>query len=74
MQYSKIKNDPSLLRDEDSGAVITTDKHGLAAYREQRAIKLARMQQQDNLSKRQDKLENDLIEIKNLLIELVGRK
>ena len=73
-QLTKIKNNASLARDENSGAVLATDNQALKAYKEIRSIKLSRLKKHDDLVERQNKIENDIADIKNMLSELLGKK
>ncbi|MDD4242737.1 MAG: hypothetical protein PHG08_00355 [Bacilli bacterium] len=66
MEYIKIKDEPLLIKDVNSGAVINTDKTGYNKYIEMRRKK-------ELESNRMENLENELADIKLLLQELLKK-
>ena len=71
MTHVRIE-DTSLIRDIHSKAILNTDKAGLNEYLMKREI--AKKQQAEQLQNkdRLDKIENDMSDIKNLLVQLVN--
>jgi hypothetical protein len=71
MTHVRIE-DTSLIRDIHSKAILNTDKAGLNEYLMKREI--AKKQQAEQLQNkdRLAKLEEDMSEIKNLLVQLVN--
>ena len=70
-QHVRIE-DTALIRDIHSKAILNTDKAGLNDYLMKREI--AKKQQAEQLQNkdRLNKIENDMSEIKNLLVQLVN--
>ena len=64
--YQKIENESSLGKDLLSGAIVNTDKVAFENY-------LASRNKRDIEAKRIDNIENELSEIKKLLMELLTR-
>jgi hypothetical protein len=65
-EYKKIENEASLVKDMTSGAIISTDKNAFNNYINNRDKKLLE-------SKRLDNLENELSDIKKLLLKLLDK-
>lgn len=63
MRLKKVKGEPSLARDESTGAVLCTDKAGLASYKKKKADR-----------DRINRIESELAEIKAMLGILVRGK
>jgi hypothetical protein len=68
--YIPILDNPHLVRDKKSNAVLNTNVEGLKAYRKQRdeRLKINKMVEEF------DSLKNDVADIKNLLKELLDKK
>lgn len=66
----KVKDHPGLIRDKDSNAILASDINMKRQFEQEQRKKF----EMDNLPKRIEKLENDLDQIKNLLIILVSEK
>ena len=61
--HLKVKNEPSLVRDSMSKAIINTNEKELSAYKLRR-----------DKDRRVDRLENDVQEIKQMLRQLLEQK
>jgi hypothetical protein len=72
-QVFKIHDNPGLVRDSETSAILTTDKSSLEKYKTQREFQQKRLKEQAAIVDRQNKLEADLSEIKNLLQALVTK-
>lgn len=59
----KVKDHPSLVKDNETSSIMATDSAELAAYKR----KKRQAQEVQNLQERQDRIETELLEIKNLL-------
>lgn len=66
MRYSKVHGHDYLLRDNDTGAIINTDKR-LFNYSKNKEVVLQVRQLQENF----DELKHEISEIKNLLKEIL---
>lgn len=67
MKLKEIKDEPGLMKDLESGAIINTDRSAIKAAK-------ARKQAMQENKERIDKIENDVTEIKNMLKELIGKQ
>jgi len=65
-EYVKVQNHPDLVKDTQSGAVISNDSAAFAAY-------INRKDKQRKESARLDIIENELSEVKELLHALLKR-
>ncbi len=70
-QHVKIQ-DSALVRDIHSKAILNTDKAGLNDYLMKREIAKKQQAERVQTKDRLDKIENDMSEIKNLLVQLVN--
>lgn len=64
--YQKIENESTLSKSLESGAIINTDKVAFENY-------LASRNKRDIEAKRLDNLENELSEIKKLLLKILSK-
>ena len=71
MTHVRIE-DTALIRDIHSKAILNTDKSGLNDYLMKREIAKKQQAEQIQTKDRLDKIENDMSEIKNLLVQLVN--
>lgn len=69
----KIKENQNFLRDTESKALLNTNKQELKEYYEEREIRLKQMKEKEHLENKVNKLEEDISEIKNILLELVKK-
>ena len=67
MNYTKVKDNEDLVKDNNSGAILNINNDALRAYRQARNNNM-RMHEKVN------QMENDISEIKSLLNELVKGK
>ena len=70
-QHVRIQ-DSALVRDIHSKAILNTDKAGLNDYLMKREIAKKQQAERIQTKDRLDKIENDMSEIKNLLVQLVN--
>ncbi len=70
-QHVRIE-DTALIRDIHSKAILNTDKSGLNDYLMKREIAKKQQDEQVQTKDRLNKIENDMSEIKNLLVQLVN--
>jgi len=70
-QHVRIE-DTALIRDIHSKAILNTDKSGLNDYLMKREIAKKQQAEQVQTKDRLDKIENDMSDIKNLLVQLVN--
>ena len=68
--YAKVKDNNHLIRDIHSKAVLNTDKAGLNDYMMKREIAKKQKEEQSETKMRLAQLEQDMSEIKNMLIEI----
>ena len=69
----RIENEPTLVRDTTNRALLNTDKEGLERYKAQRLLAKKRLEEQEQMKEKVNKLEQDVSEIKDLLRQLVTR-
>ena len=67
----QIKDDPKLIRDVTNRAILNTDREGLERYKAQRLLAKKRLDEQEEMKNKVNKLEQDVSEIKDLLRQLV---
>jgi len=70
-QHVRIE-DTALIRDIHSKAILNTDKSGLSDYLMKREIAKKQQVEQIQTKDRLNKIENDMSDIKNLLVQLVN--
>jgi hypothetical protein len=68
--YAKVKDHNHLIRDINSKAVLNTDKAGLNDYMMKREIAKKQKEEQSETKMRLAQLEQDMSEIKNMLVEI----
>jgi len=71
IQHLRI-GDTALIRDIHSKAILNTDKSGLNDYLMKREIAKRQQAERVQTKDRLDKIENDMSDIKNLLVQLVN--
>lgn len=67
--YAKVKDHRGLVRDMDSKAVLNVDTQALHEHRRKKKVMTDLM----NQSSRIDKIENDVSEIKDMLLQLLKK-
>ena len=70
-QHVRI-GETALIRDIHSKAILNTDKSGLNDYLMKREISKKQQAEQIQTKDRLNKIENDMSDIKNLLVQLVN--
>ena len=70
MDQVRIQDSNHLIRDIHSKAVLNTDKAGLQEYLLKREVAKRQQAEQEETKNRLVKLEQDMSDIKNLLIEI----
>ena len=68
-EYAKVKEHKELIRDMHSKAVLNTDSQALLEHRKKKAM----MQEVVNNSMKINQIENDIAEIKQMLISLAQK-
>jgi hypothetical protein len=68
-RFYKIEDNPNLVKDSETGAVINSNASALEAYKKQRA----HLNKINTVEDRIGKLEDNMSEIKDLLKELLGK-
>lgn len=66
----QIDNNPDLVRDMNSKAVVSTDAVGLGRYKEQRRKTLAQKQEHQETKKRLETIETEMASLKRIVSEL----
>lgn len=69
MEYKIIKEDNSLVRDEETNAVLNTNTNALEAYKLQRD----KQRKVENVVSDVENLKNDLKDIKNMLEKILTK-
>jgi hypothetical protein len=67
--FAKVKDHTGLIRDMNSKAILNIDKEALNDHRRKKAV----MKKIVEDTKRIDKIENDVCEIKQMLIALMNK-
>lgn len=74
MSYIKVQNAEGLVRDMSTNAIINTDESKYSSYLNKRAQIEDRKRQINKQSEEIDALKNEMLEIKQLLMELIKGK
>lgn len=74
MALVDVKDNPGLVRDTKSGAVICVDKNLINRSKEIRRLRKQKQQQVDNMQEQVDYLYNEISDIKRLIIQLIENK
>jgi hypothetical protein len=72
-EYIKVKDEPDLERDPESGAIININRSSIQKARDAKKRRLAVQSEEDKLRNKVDALENDISDIKSLLSQLVEK-
>ena len=72
-KYVPVKGHSGLVRDTDSNALINTSATEIEQARERKRLKLQKKQEEENLKRKVDMIENDVAEIKCLLKNLINK-
>ena len=74
MKRIKVEGHENLVRDRYSKAILNTDRKALEEYLKQKEFAKKEMNEKNEMKNRLANLENDMQEIKSLLLELAQRK
>jgi hypothetical protein len=69
-QYAKITDNPKLIRDTFSQAIVTTDNDALAAYK----AKKRQSRQIQDMSEDINNIRDEMRELKSLLVQIVNKE
>lgn len=69
--FVRIEEEKHLVRDTTNRAILNTDRAGLENYLAQRQLAKQKMAEQEEMKNKVGKLEQDIIDIKDMLRELV---
>jgi len=67
MKLIPVENHPNLMKDKNSGAIVNVNREAISAAR-------MRKKKKEEDKERIGKLENDVTEIKQLLLQLIGKE
>jgi len=67
----KVKDNPNLIRDLNTNAILNTDNNALKQYKKSRKYVLQQKCEYDKMKEEVDCLRNEIIEMKQLLVSLV---
>ena len=73
MELIEVKDQPGLGRDPQSGAIICTDKSLINKRKEAKRLRKAQHDKVDDLAHQVESLQNEIGDIKQLLIQLVEK-
>jgi hypothetical protein len=76
-EYIKVKDNPNLVRDKNSNAILNTDRNALDKYREEREYLLkvkATVDETQKLKQDMAETKKDINEIKQMLLQLMEKK
>ena len=74
MSYKRIEGEIHWIKDTTNGAILNTDMEGLEAYKKMRDAKNAQRNKLEHLNKEVTNLKDDINEIKDLLLNMVGKQ
>jgi short-subunit dehydrogenase len=72
-KYVPVKGHSGLVRDTESNALINTSATEIEQARERKRLKLQKKQEEENLKRKVEMIENDVAEIKCLLKNLINK-
>lgn len=72
MAYYQVKDHQNLVRDSSSKAILNVDNEGLKEYYAKKEIAKKEKQEKEEAKERLAKLESDMRDIKNILIEIAA--
>ena len=74
MNLIKVKEDTSLARDPETGAILMTNTAQYQNYVEKRALHVERNKEIERQAKEINNIKDDLCEIKSMLVALLNGK
>jgi hypothetical protein len=72
--FVRIEEEKHLVRDTTNRAILNTDRAGLENYLAQRQVAKQKLAEQEEMKTKVNKLEEDIMDIKGMLRELVQMK
>lgn len=72
--FVRIEEEKHLVRDTTNRAILNTDRAGLENYLAQRQLAKQKLAEQEEMKNKVNKLEEDIMDIKGMLRELVQMK
>jgi hypothetical protein len=72
-KFAGIEDNPSLVRDNQTNAVLNVDNKSLQAYRRSREINKKKALEYDTITEDISSLKAELNEIKDLLVQMVKK-
>jgi len=73
MKFARVEDEPNLVRDTHSRAILNVDISGLEAYKIQKRARFNQKNQINRLTDDVNQLKEEMSEIKNLLICLLDK-
>lgn len=73
MKFARVENEPNLVRDTHSKAIISVDATGLEAYKRKKQARVKQNRQIEELNKDVFEMKSEISEIKNLLTLLLDK-
>jgi hypothetical protein len=74
MKFARVEDEPNLVRDTHSRAILNVDSTGLEAYKRKKQARAMQTYQIQELNNDVHKIKSEIIEIKNLLSRLLINK
>ena len=74
MRYKEVKDNPGLVRDTKSGAILYTDSKRINRKKEINAMRKAQALTVTELQQKVETLQDDVSDIKQLLLKLVEKE
>lgn len=72
-KLQRVKDEPDLARDPESGAILLINKSEVEKAREQKRLRRLQLEKEQNLKAKVDNLEKDMSDIKSLLSQIVEK-
>lgn len=72
--FAKVKDNPNLVRDQGTRAIINTDKHAYEIYMSERAFREQTLHKNMSLENDINIVKQDIQELKSLIITLINQK
>lgn len=72
-KLQRVKDEPDLARDPESGAILLINKSEVEKAREQKRLRRLQSEKEQNLKAKVDNLEKDMSDIKSLLSQIVEK-
>lgn len=72
--FAKVKDNPSLVRDKNTRAIVNTDTKAYEIYMSEKLFREQVMKQQQTTSQDIHNVKQDIQELKSLIITLINQK